>query len=117
MDLVRQILFKMETHSGGFAPHEFKFSDDYTVAQVKYHVWLLGDAGLMRVTDVTSVGSDAPEAIPVSLTWEGHDFIAAARSDTIWSHAKEKAKSVGGSLSLAVFKQLLDSLVRHQLGI
>jgi hypothetical protein len=71
----------------------------------------------MKVADVTSHASDAPQALPVNLTWEGHDFIAAARNDTIWSHAKEKAKSVGGSLSLAVFKQLLDSLIKHQLGI
>jgi hypothetical protein len=57
----------------------------------------------MKVVDVTSVGFDGPHAIPLSLTWEGHDFIAAARGDTTLGHAKEKAKSVGGTLSLAVF--------------
>jgi len=46
------------------------------------HVWLLGRPGLMKVVDVTSVGFDGPHAIPLSLTWEGHDFIAAARGDT-----------------------------------
>ena len=117
MDLIRQILFKMEDHSGGFAPHNMEIDGDYTPDQIGYHIWLLGDAGLMKVSDVTSMGSDAPQAIPINLTWEGHDFIAAARSDTIWAHAKEKAKSVGGALSLGVFKQLLDSLVKHQLGI
>jgi hypothetical protein len=117
MDLIRQLLFKMEDQSGGFAPSECEIEGGYTPTQIGYHIWLLGDAGLMNVTDVTSLGSDAPEALPVSLTWAGHDFIAAARNDTIWSHAKEKAKGVGGSLSLAVFKQLLDSLMKHQLGI
>jgi hypothetical protein len=117
MDLIRQILFKMEDHLGGFAPRGVEIEGDYTEVQIGYHVWLLGGAGLMRVTDVTSLGSEAPEAIPLSLTWEGHDFIDAARNDTVWAHAKEKARSVGGSLSLAVFKQLLDSLMKHQLGI
>ena len=117
MDLIRQILSKIEDHSGGFAPRNFEIEGDYSAAQIGYHVWLLGDAGLIKATDVTTHGSESPRAIPVNLTWEGHDFIAAARNDTVWSHAKEKAKSVGGSLSFAVFKQLLDSLVKHQLGI
>ncbi len=84
---------------------------DYPADQIGYHVWLLGDAGLMKVTHVTSLGSDAPQAIAMNLTWDGHDFIAVARNDAIWAHAKEKAKSVGGALSLGVFKQLLESLV------
>jgi hypothetical protein len=117
MDLIRQVLFKMEDHSGGFAPSNCEIEGDFTAAQIGYHVWLLGNAGLMKVTDVTSLGSEAPQAIARNLTWEGHDFIAAARNDTIWAHAKEKAKSVGGALSLGVFKQLLESLVKHQLGI
>ncbi len=117
MDRIRAILFKMEEHTDGFAPREFNFDGDWTQDQFNYHVWLLGDAGLMRVTVVTSLGSSGPAAIPISLTWEGHEFGAAARSDTNWSHAKEKAKSVGSSLTFAVLKQLLESLMKHQLGI
>jgi hypothetical protein len=116
MDLIRQLLFKMENHSGGFAPKDYAV-EGYTADQVGYHIWLLGQAGLMKVADVTSLASSGPVAIPVNLTWEGHDFIAAARSDTIWSHAMEKAKSMGGALSLAVFKQLLESLAKTHLGL
>lgn len=107
----------MDDHSAGFAPREFEIEGGYTASQIGYHVWLLGNAGLIKALEITPHGSDAPQAIPLNLTWEGHDSIAAVRNDMIWSHAKEKAKSVGGSLSLAVLKQLLDSLMKHQLGM
>jgi hypothetical protein len=116
IDLIRQLLFRMEDHPGAFAPRDYAV-EGYTADQIGYHVWLLGQAGLMKVADVTSQGSDGPQAIPLNLTWEGHEFIAAARSDTTWAHAKEKAKSVGGALSFAVFKQLLESLSKIHLGI
>jgi hypothetical protein len=117
MDLMRQILFKVEAHPEGFAPQDLQIDGDYTHAQIGYHVWLLGDEGLMKVAETTHMGSSSPSAIPISLTSKGHDFIDSARNDKIWSHAKEKAKSVGGSLSLAILQQLLNSLVKAQLGM
>jgi hypothetical protein len=116
MNLIRQILFRIENHAGAFAPQDYAV-EGYTADQVGYHVWLLGQAGLMKVIDVTSHGSSGPQAVPLNLTWEGHDFIDAARSETTWSQAMKKAKSVGGSLSFVVFKQLLESVIRSQLGL
>jgi hypothetical protein len=116
MGLIRQILFKMEEHSEGFAPADFKI-EGYTEKQIEYHIWLLGQANLMRVADVTTSGSSAPQSLPLSLTWEGHDFIDAARNDTIWSQTMKRVKSVGGSLSFSVLKQLLESLLKSQLGL
>lgn len=116
MDLIRQILFEVEKCSNGYAPQEIKV-DGYKPEQISYHVALLGQAGLMQVQDVTSMGSSGPEAIPLNLTWEGHDFLDAARNDTMWSQAKQKAKAVGGTLSLAVLKQVLDSLLKTHLGL
>ena len=48
----------------------------------------------MKVADVTPLGSGGPVAIPLNLTWEGQDFIAAARSDSTRSQAMERARSV-----------------------
>lgn len=116
MDLIRQLLFKMDDHSGAFAPQDYTV-EGHTADEIGYHVWLLGQAGLMKVIDVTSQGSNGPQAVPLNLTWGGHDFIAAARSDTTWAHAKEKARSMGGALTFAVLKQLLESLAKTHLGI
>ena len=116
MNLIRQILFKMDDNPSGFAPADFVI-EGYSEDQVSYHIWLLGQAKLMIVEEVTNLVSTSPGAIPMNLTWEGHDFIDAARNDTTWSRAMERAKSVGGTLSFAVLKQLLESMLRSGLGI
>ena len=117
MNLIRKILFNMEVSSGAFAPSNLALGDEYNEDQVAYHVWLLGEAGLMKVTEVTYHGSSGPAAIPINLTWEGHDFLDAARNDTTWSRVMEKAKSVGGTVSFAIFKQMLDAALKGQLGL
>jgi Hypothetical protein (DUF2513) len=81
MNLIRQIMFTMETQPGGFPPRHV-IPDRYSPDQISYHIWLLGQAGLMKVVETTTQGSNAPQAVPVSLTWEGHDFIDAARNDS-----------------------------------
>lgn len=116
MNLIRQIMFRMEAQPGGFAPQDFAI-EDYPADQVSYHVYLLGQAGLLIVVENANLVSPAPSALAVNLTWEGHDFIDAARSDTTWSRAMEKAKAAGGSLSFAVLKQLLESILKVQLGL
>lgn len=90
---------------------------DYTQSQIGYHIWLIGDAGLMKVQDVTSMAGEGPTAIPIHLTSEGHDFIDAARNESGWSTAMEKLKNAGGALTLAVLKALLESALKKQLGI
>jgi hypothetical protein len=90
MGLIRQLLFQMEAHPRGFVPASFSI-DTFSQEQISYHIWLLGQAELMRVVEVTSHGATSPQAIPTALTWAGHDFIDAARSDPTWSKAMEKA--------------------------
>ena len=80
-------------------------------------MWLLGQAGLLTVEVVTTYGSSAPQAIPINLTWAGHDFLDAARNDTIWSKAMDRAKTVGGTLSFEILKKVLDSILKGQLGL
>lgn len=116
MDLIRQIMFKVEDSTAGYAPRDFSI-EGHTEDEILYHVWLLGDAGLMKVADVTSMGSSGPQALPVHLTSAGHDFLDAARSDTVWSQTMEKLKSIGGTVSLTILKSLLESAVKLKLGL
>ena len=113
MDLARKILFAMEASEKGLAP---RISiDGYSPEEIGYHVWLLADGGLINATEVTHNLSRSREAIPVSLTWAGHEFIDAARSDTVWRKAKEKAQSSGVEMSFALMKQVLIAVAKAQL--
>jgi hypothetical protein len=46
MDLIRQILFKMEENPEGFAPQNLAV-EGFTTGQIAHHIWLLGDDGTL----------------------------------------------------------------------
>jgi len=114
IDLVRKILFKIEQHEHGMAPRPLSI-EGYTDEQVGYHVHLMGQAGLLEVADVTNRGSRSPEAVPVSMTWAGHEFLDAARSDTVWSKAKERIGKTVRSCSIEVMKEILRAVALEML--
>jgi|TARA_B110000093_G_scaffold133925_1_gene143340 hypothetical protein len=50
--------------------------------------------------------------MPTSLTWQGHEFIEAARNDGIWNKAKDIMLKKTGGMSLDVLKVLLTDLAK-----
>jgi hypothetical protein len=54
---------------------------------------------------------------PKRLTWQGHDFLDAARSDTLWENAKKLTLEQTGGLSLDLLKAALLSLGKQALGV
>ncbi|MBN1375810.1 MAG: DUF2513 domain-containing protein, partial [Dehalococcoidia bacterium] len=79
MDLIRAMLLAIEADDHGFAP---KIEiEGYTQEEIGYHAVLLGEAGLVEVHDITHMGSHSPEALISRLTWEGHEFLDAAREN------------------------------------
>lgn len=115
LDLIRKMLLAVEEAPSGWAP-DLKF-EGFADAQVNYHAYLLIDAGLARGADVTTHGSEGPEAILQSLTWEGHEFVEAARDETRWQKAKGLVAEKGGGITLDVLKALLVSLAKSALGL
>ncbi len=102
LDLVRKILLVCEEHPDGFAPQELNI-EGYTDDKIGYHVYLAGEAGLLKVADRTHCGCQSPYAMPLSMTWLGHEFLDASRNETVW----EKAKKAVGSSSFDVLKAVL----------
>lgn len=89
MDLVREILQWAE--KGGW------HRDAPTVDELKltYHVKIMVDGGLIDGTGemhrTVGPGSkwQSKFMIVKGLTWKGHEFLEATRSDTVWKKAKE----------------------------
>jgi hypothetical protein len=50
------------------------------------------------------------------LTYDGHEFLDAARSDTLWNKAKENVITKTGTLTLEGLKIALSTLIKHALG-
>jgi hypothetical protein len=113
MDLARAILFEVEKLAYDGAPHNISISghDDHEVA---YHVLILGEAGLLETSKaVRPMGSFCA---PKRLTWEGHEFLDAARDDTMWAKAKQNATKNAGTLSFEALKIALGVLIKHAIG-
>ncbi len=111
MDLVRQILFEIEKQSFEDSGQLLKF-DGYSDEEVSYHVMLLDEAGLIQAKDLSG-GSDLMW-IPMRLTWQGHEFLDAARDETRWNKAKDAMSKAGGFV-FEVGKALLIEFMKQQL--
>jgi hypothetical protein len=116
MDLVRDILLALEEHEHGSAPQQLQIAG-YSEKQIGYHVWLMGQAGFLQVADVTACGDPSPVAGPLAMTWEGHEFLAAAHEASAWTRAMEKVTGTGAALSFEVLKATLVGIAKQKLGL
>ena len=112
MDTVRKILFAVE--EANEPVEEIPDCDDSVFS---YHVAILIEGGLVR-GDV----SDGPNLQPMAgsifrLTWQGHEFLDAARSDSVWQKTTSTIRSKGLSLTFDLLKELLAATMRGQLGL
>jgi len=115
MDLIRKILMVLNEHEHGYAPDELNiegFSED----EIGYHCLILGEAGLLEVSDSSCFDSESPTADPVRLTWDGHEFIENAKNENVWSQAKEVVGKVGEA-SFSVWTGVLSNIVLRNLGL
>ena len=114
MDLARSILLAIEA-SDQEPGHEIDLSiGDHTDVEVSYHVMLLHEAGLIEALDLGMVGLAWR---PKRLTWQGHEFLEAARSDSLWERAKRRALDETGGLSLELLQTVLISLGKQAVGL
>ncbi len=111
MNLIRLLLFHVE----GEEPKSDLSS--YTQEQRVYHSALLIEAGLVA-GEIIKNGSGMPTTtVSLRLTWAGHEFLDAARNDTIWRKVSERLNKSGVDVSLAVLQELLKQLLKQSLGL
>ena len=116
MELIKKILLRLEESPKGL---ETDLSNDgYTSEQITYHSYLLIQGGLAEGERFyTHDGSPHPKAILSNLTWQGHEFVDAARNDSIWKKAMERVKERSDAIPIGVLTMLLTSLLKAQLGL
>jgi hypothetical protein len=109
MDLVREVLLKVEElpFDGGF--HDVAV-DGRTDEEIYYHVMLLDEAGFIEAMNLTTNDGVCWKAM--RLTYSGHEFLDAARSDTVWQKAKDWTLKSTGTLTLEGLKSALPHVVK-----
>ena len=54
-------------------------------------------------------------ALIFRMTWQGHEFLDAARNETVWQTAKEKMLKPGVSWTFDLLREALTALAKQQL--
>lgn len=117
MDLARKILLAVEEADADPRGWVNISVPGYEKQAIYYHIMLLDEAGLLEGQDLCSLGPNGFEWAAKRLTWRGHDFLDAARSDTVWQRAKDKTLKVAGSVTFDVMKELLVQSARELIGL
>jgi len=115
LDLVRAILIAIENSDHvplGWVDIDVRGHDPDTIS---YHLAIMNEGGLIEAKDLSS--DDGYEWKPVRLTWAGHEFLANAKDEGIWSTTKKLAGEGLKSISFGVFQDLLAAVVRQHLGL
>lgn len=115
MDLVRQIVLALEAHEdpAGMANVEI---EGRQLAEVSSHLTIMAEAGLIYGQEQTYEAIDDTVWMYVRLTWQGHEFINAARDDKRWEEVKSQLAAVGGG-TLPITMELLSRSVRRDVGL
>ena len=111
MDLVRTILLQIEQQPYTGVGVEL-YVKGYDPEEITYHVILLAEAGLIEADDASSGAKT--KWMPKRLTWQGCEFLDAARDNNRWNKAKLTMGKVGGFV-FDIGKQVLVELIKSEL--
>ena len=115
MDLARTILFAVEKDESN-SQSRIKLNIPGKPSQeVSYYVEILAEAGL--ITAISAGPTAGSYYFPKRLTWEGHEFLDAARNDTLWEQAKTETLKQTGGLSIDLLKAVLLDLAKKALSL
>jgi len=98
LDLIRTLLIRAESGDTELPCTKEEFA---------YHVALLKDAGLVEGDVLIGSSGQPAEAHITRLTWTGHEFLDAARNNTVWNAAKEKFIKPGASWTFSILLEWL----------
>lgn len=106
MKLIREILLAVEDYDG-WGYQQVKVVPGYSEDEVAYHVRLMIEAKLL--TGKASNSSQRPTVYIGRMTWQGHDFLDAARNATLFNKVVDEAKNKGIGLTLDLLKDILSA--------
>ncbi len=105
MDLVRKIMLAVEASERPLDSTLIRIAG-YTPDTITEHMRLLNEAGLVEGISAYSV-EHRLKWIELRLTWNGHDFLDAARNESIWTETVTEVRKKTGSAPFEVLKGLL----------
>lgn len=115
-DLIRRILKDVQDLPAGKTLDNPSYPG-YDQSTINEHIILLEDAKLIKELNIVRLQGVIKDIRIKGLTWDGHDFLDAAKDDTIWKKAKESILKPGASITFSLLLEWLKSEVKQKLGL
>lgn len=112
MVLVRQILLALEAQQEHRATVDLPIAG-YKSIEVRYHMLILAQAGLVDFEPERTEAGRMIRAYVFGLTWSGHEFLDAVRSNKIWRKLLRHRQAAGCPLPFDLMKTLATELLTH----
>jgi Hypothetical protein (DUF2513) len=114
MDLCREIMRQIEAHTELNRPVKIEV-EGRSAEDITYQLHQLQQARLIEAINVPNKSGLA--YLPLRLTWQGHEFLDAARDDTIWRRGKERVLKAAGGLTFDLLLAALKAEIRSRTGL
>jgi len=111
-DLIRDIALAVEKLRPGEALDSMPGVD---IQELGSHVELMLDAGLIEGKVLPGFMGSIMAVMVFRLTWDGHDFLDAARSETLWKKAKDSVIAPTASWTFEILKEWLKTEIKNGL--
>ena len=114
LDLIRTILLEIEKKPDGSTYFNVKPPTGVEMRVFMAHLELLIDAGFIKGI----VGEYALHKYEINrLTWDGHEFLDAARDNSVWEKAKKRVITETGAWTATLLFEYLKQQGRERLGL
>ena len=117
MDLIRTIMLELEGRSEPALNLTEMTIEGHDDAVVLEHLILLEEAGFIDMNVDYYGGGETPQFLVHRITWAGHEFLAAVRSDQIWAKATRVLTTAGIGFGWPVLQAVLRAKAAEHLGI
>lgn len=111
MELIKAILLKEEN------AEENQIPEKYSDKEVLYHIGLCIEANLIHGQIFEDESMEIFSAVTWRLTWDGHEFLDAAKNSTVWNKTIAILKQGAIDVPFAVLKALLIKQLKEKTGL
>ena len=113
LDLIRLILLELEKRNPILPDPNIEL-ENYNFDTIQFHVKLLIEQNLIEGS-FRKHANGKIQCFPIALTWQGYDFLDAARDNIVWNKAKNTVVEKTQSVSFEVFKALLIQIAKDMI--
>ena len=114
-DTIREILTLVEKCTLPIDQVRLSNFPSERAGEISYHMTLLIEAGLVNGHINQTLSSEPKDFIVQRLTWSGHEFLDAIRSESIWKKTKKKFVDEGISMTFDLIKSVASGLITSAL--